>query len=161
MTDMDLLYRITIYGGNMTRISLTPIIDVVFILLIFFMLATNFQSFSKTDINLSNESASITQSDKKVYVIEFDVDNKFKLNGQDYKLSTIKEKILSELSTDEDLIVVIKPGEKTNVQQMLTLIESLKKSNISNVTLGVEKNDNKYKSDDTKKMEKLPLLRKN
>tara|TARA_B100001029_G_C14995635_1_gene414832 strand:+ start:526 stop:903 length:378 start_codon:yes stop_codon:yes gene_type:complete len=125
------------------------------------MLATNFQSFSKTDINLSNESASITQSDKKVYVIEFDVDNKFKLNGQDYKLSTIKEKILSELSTDEDLIVVIKPGEKTNVQQMLTLIESLKKSNISNVTLGVEKNDNKYKSDDTKKMEKLPLLRKN
>ncbi len=161
MTDMDLLYRITIYRGNMTRISLTPIIDVVFILLIFFMLATNFQSFSKTDINLSNESASITQSDKKVYVIEFDVDNKFKLNGQDYKLSTIKEKILSELSTDEDLIVVIKPGEKTNVQQMLTLIESLKKSNISNVTLGVEKNDNKYKSDDTKKMEKLPLLRKN
>ncbi len=161
MTDMDLLYRITIYGGNMTRISLTPIIDVVFILLIFFMLATNFQSFSKTDINLSNESASITQSDKKVYVIEFDVDNKFKLNGQDYKLSTIKEKILSEQSTDEDLIVVIKPGEKTNVQQMLTLIESLKKSNISNVTLGVEKNDNKYKSDDTKEMEKLPLLRKN
>lgn len=161
MTDMDLLYRITIYGGNMTRISLTPIIDVVFILLIFFMLATNFQSFSKTDINLSNESASITQSDKKVYVIEFDVDNKFKLNGQDYKLSTIKEKILSELSTDEDLIVVIKPGEKTNVQQMLTLIESLKKSNISNVTLGIEKNDNKYKSDDTKEMEKLPLLRKN
>ena len=158
---MDLLYRITIYRGNMTRISLTPIIDVVFILLIFFMLATNFQSFSKTDINLSNESASITQSDKKVYVIEFDVDNKFKLNGQDYKLSTIKEKILSELSTDEDLIVVIKPGEKTNVQQMLTLIESLKKSNISNVTLGVEKNDNKYKSDDTKEMEKLPLLRKN
>tara|TARA_B100001778_G_scaffold151436_1_gene124269 strand:- start:357 stop:734 length:378 start_codon:yes stop_codon:yes gene_type:complete len=125
------------------------------------MLATNFQSFSKTDINLSNESASITQSDKKVYVIEFDVDNKFKLNGQDYKLSTIKKKILSELSTDEDLIVVIKPGEKTNVQQMLTLIESLKKSNISNVTLGVEKNDNKYKSDDTKEMEKLPLLRKN
>ena len=161
MTDMDLLYRITIYGGNMTRISLTPIIDVVFILLIFFMLATNFQSFSKTDINLSNESASITQSDKKVYVIEFDVDNKFKLNGQDYKLSTIKEKILSELSTDEDLIVVIKPGEKTNVQQMLTLIESLKKSKISNVTLGVEKNDNKYKSDDTKEMEKFPLLRKN
>ena len=156
-----LLYRITIYGDNMTRISLTPIIDVVFILLIFFMLATNFQSFSKTDINLSNVSASITQSDKKVYVIEFDVDNKFKLNGQDYKLSTIKEKILSELSTDEDLIVVIKPGEKTNVQQMLTLIESLKKSNISNVTLGVEENDNKYKSDDTKEMEKLPLLRKN
>ena len=45
----------------MTKINLTPIIDVVFILLIFFMLATNFQKFSKTDINLSSETASISQ----------------------------------------------------------------------------------------------------
>ena len=36
----------------MTKISLTPIIDVVFILLIFFMLATNFQDFNKNRNNL-------------------------------------------------------------------------------------------------------------
>ena len=35
-------------GKVMTKISLTPIIDVVFILLIFFMLATNFQKFNAT-----------------------------------------------------------------------------------------------------------------
>ena len=51
----------------MTKISLTPIIDVVFILLIFFMLATNFQSFNKTEIQISNESASVSQSDKKIF----------------------------------------------------------------------------------------------
>ena len=55
----------------MTKISLTPIIDVVFILLIFFMLATNFQSFNKTEIQISNESASVSQSDKKIFLIEF------------------------------------------------------------------------------------------
>ena len=55
----------------MTKISLTPIIDVVFILLIFFMLATNFQSFNKTEIQISNEAASVSQSDKKIFLIEF------------------------------------------------------------------------------------------
>ena len=55
----------------MTKISLTPIIDVVFILLIFFMLATNFQSFNKTEIKISNEAASVSQSDKKIFLIEF------------------------------------------------------------------------------------------
>ena len=41
----------------MTRISLTPIIDVVFILLIFFMLATNFQKFNQMNINIATETA--------------------------------------------------------------------------------------------------------
>ncbi|MCH1416829.1 MAG: biopolymer transporter ExbD, partial [Gammaproteobacteria bacterium] len=34
----------------MTRISLTPVIDVVFILLIFFMLASNFNKIGEIDM---------------------------------------------------------------------------------------------------------------
>ena len=56
----------------MTKISLTPIIDVVFILLIFFMLATNFQDFNKTEIDLTKSTASATVTDKRVFIIEFD-----------------------------------------------------------------------------------------
>ncbi|GIR42507.1 MAG: hypothetical protein CM15mP53_04230 [Ectothiorhodospiraceae bacterium] len=37
----------------MTRISLTPIIDVVFILLIFFMLASNFNKVGELKMGLS------------------------------------------------------------------------------------------------------------
>jgi biopolymer transport protein ExbD len=38
----------------MTRISLTPIIDVVFILLIFFMLASNFNKIGELKMDMSN-----------------------------------------------------------------------------------------------------------
>ena len=75
----------------MTKINLTPIIDVVFILLIFFMLATNFQKFSKTDINLSSETASISQSEKKIFLIEFEGNNKFLLNDEELPYDTIKK----------------------------------------------------------------------
>ena len=63
----------------MVKISLTPIIDVVFILLIFFMLATNFQSFNKTDIK--NAEINFEKSD-------LDILNKYEEN-----LDIIRDKI--------------------------------------------------------------------
>jgi biopolymer transport protein ExbD len=40
----------------MTKISLTPVIDVVFILLIFFMLATNFNKVGEVNMDMTKES---------------------------------------------------------------------------------------------------------
>ena len=50
----------------MTRISLTPIIDVVFILLIFFMLASNFNKIGELNMDLSKESSQSSNEDIKV-----------------------------------------------------------------------------------------------
>ena len=89
----------------MTKISLTPIIDVVFILLIFFMLATNFQSFNKTEIQISNESASVSQSDKKIFLIEFNKESEFKLNGTVASLDSIKSDIISSKNKNDELVI--------------------------------------------------------
>ena len=101
----------------MVRISLTPIIDVVFILLIFFMLATNFQSFNKTDIKLSNESASVSQSDKRIYLIEFNKDGEFTLNKQSLSQRKIKAAILDSKKNDEEYMVVLKGSKDTDIQE--------------------------------------------
>ena len=50
----------------MTKISLTPVIDVVFILLIFFMLASNFNKVGQLEMNTSKESNQIKNDDMKV-----------------------------------------------------------------------------------------------
>ena len=102
----------------MVRISLTPIIDVVFILLIFFMLATNFQSFNKTDIKLSNESASVSQSDKRIYLIEFNKDGEFTLNKQSLSQRKIKAAILESKKNDEEFMVVLKGSKDTDIKDI-------------------------------------------
>ena len=53
----------------MTKISLTPIIDVVFILLIFFMLASNFNKVGELDMNMSRESTQSSDDDIKILEI--------------------------------------------------------------------------------------------
>ena len=144
----------------MTKISLTPIIDVVFILLIFFMLATNFQSFNKTEIKISNETASVSQSDKKIFLIEFNKDSEFKLNGTVASLDSIKSDIISSKNNGDDFIVITKPLKGVDVQLILSLLANLKSSNIENVTLGISKNNTDDSYDNKKKSVKMPLLEK-
>ena len=144
----------------MTKISLTPIIDVVFILLIFFMLATNFQSFNKTEIQISNESASVSQSDKKIFLIEFNKESEFKLNGTVASLDSIKSDIISSKKKNDEFVVIAKPSKGADVQLLLGVLASLKSSNIDNVTLGVIKSDTNDPVVKTKKSVNLPLIRK-
>ena len=81
------------------------------------MLATNFQSFNKTDIKLSNESASISQSDKQIYLVEFNKKGEYKLNKKNLSLVDIKNKIVEGIKENEDeYMVVIKGSKDTDVQ---------------------------------------------
>ena len=144
----------------MVRISLTPIIDVVFILLIFFMLATNFQSFNKTDIKLSNESVSVSQSDKRIYLIEFNKDGEFTLNKQSLSQRKIKAAILESKKNDEEFMVVLKGSKDTDIQDILNIIADFKVSNINEITIGISKKEVDDKYDNKKRSTKLPLLKK-
>jgi len=126
------------------------------------MLATNFQSFNKTEIKISNETASVSQSDKKIFLIEFNKDSEFKLNGTTASLDSIKSDIISSKNNGDDFVVITKPSKGADVQLMFSVFANLKSSNIENVTLGVSKNDtsidNAYHN--KKKAVKIPLLRK-
>ena len=144
----------------MVRISLTPIIDVVFILLIFFMLATNFQSFNQTDIKLSNEEASTSQSDKRIYLVEFNKEGEFKLNKARMSQKNIKNKILDSKKNDEEYIVVIKGAKDTEIQDILNVIADFKKNDIKEITIGISKNDLDENYENEKKSVDMPLLEK-
>jgi len=144
----------------MVRISLTPIIDVVFILLIFFMLATNFQSFNQTDIKLSNEEASISQSEKRVYLVEFNKDGEFRLNKETMSQKNIKKQILDSKKKQEEYLVVIKGDKNTEIQDILNVIADFKKNNINEITIGISKNDIEEDYDSEKESMNMPLLEK-
>ena len=144
----------------MNKINLTPIIDVVFILLIFFMLATNFQDFSQTDIELSNESSKSMSSDKKMYVVSVDKDKSFMLNDKSLHLNDIKAKILTSVRSDEEHLVVIKPNDDVNMQLILSVMEDFKNSDINNLLLGIKDNKDQTPEyyDPTSRKSKAPKI---
>ena len=124
------------------------------------MLATNFQSFNKTDIKLSNESASVSQSDKRIYLIEFNKDGEFTLNKQSLTQRKIKAAILESKKNDEEFMVVLKGSKDTDIQDILNIIADFKVSNINEITIGISKKEVDDKYDNKKRSTKLPLLKK-
>jgi len=124
------------------------------------MLATNFQSFNQTDIKLSSEQASISQSDKRIYLVEFTKNGEFKLNKEIMSQRSIKDQILDSKTNDEEYMVVIKGDKDTEIQDVLNVIADFKKNEINDITIGISKNDLDESYDNEEKGVHMPLLEK-
>ena len=123
----------------MTRISLTPIIDVVFILLIFFMLATNFNKVGELNMDLSKESSQSSNEDIKLIKLVVKQDNSVMSNGKIYdddELLTMLRLAVKEEAQQYAIILTAK--DDVTYQRYLSVMSFLKKNKIDNISLGIK-----------------------
>lgn len=107
-------------------VNLTPLIDVVFLLLIFFMVSTTFDTTSELKIELPEASADTPlKHDRQISVL---IDSKgfYYLNGKRLKNQSA-ELLLLEIhrvaGRDKDIPVVIQSDAKSPVQSMITAMD--------------------------------------
>ncbi|MEO1867923.1 MAG: biopolymer transporter ExbD [Methylococcales bacterium] len=90
------------------EISITPMIDVVFLLLIFFMVTTTFNKNTALQITLP-ESGSKELAPRKLLVLSIDSTSQYYLNEQplaDNKLSTLAHSLASVFKDKEQALVI-------------------------------------------------------
>jgi len=90
------------------EISITPMIDVVFLLLIFFMVTTTFNKNTALQITLP-ESGSKELAPRKLLVLSIDSKSQYYLNEQplaDNKLSTLTRSLASVFKDEEQALVI-------------------------------------------------------
>ena len=114
-----------------TSLELTPLIDVVFLLLIFFMLATTFAKvITKLDIKLPKARAVGPQTDVSEAVIEITVDGILAFNGKVMSLEEL-DQTLAELGRKKpDQAVVIKGDQMVNYGQIIKVMGLCKSNNL-------------------------------
>ena len=115
------------------RPSLTPIIDVVFLLLVFFMLASTFNVDKKVNL-LSEIISGSSHYDENPRLIEIKSE-KLLINGVEAD-DHVAIKRLEEITQDLSQIIIVKVLADTSTQRMLDVIELLKSSGFSNLKLG-------------------------
>lgn len=91
------------------EINLSPMIDMVFILLIFFIVTTVFVEETGVEVNKPEASASI-QLEKNSILIAVTKDNKVIYGGRDIGISGVAP-IVKRLLLQEDLPVIIQSDE--------------------------------------------------
>ncbi len=115
------------------RPSLTPIIDVVFLLLVFFMLASTFNVDKKVNL-LSEIMNGSSNYDENPRLIEIKSD-KLLINGVEAD-DNVAIKRLEEITQDLSQIIIVQVLAGTSTQRMLDVIELLKSSGFSNLKVG-------------------------
>ena len=119
-------------------IDLTPLIDVVFLLLIFFMVSTVFKKEELALIlNLPSAETKETKSGKrKSLQIEIDK-NQFALNGKLIADSELESTLKN--TENKKIPVVLRIDEKVEYKRVVKVIDLLKKHKLENLNLITEK----------------------
>ena len=126
----------------MTKISLTPVIDVVFILLIFFMLASNFNKVGQLEMDTSKESNQIKNDDMKVIKLLVRQDETVISEGKIYDDKELISMIQLAIKNTKNYNIIITAKDNVTYQRYLVIMSYLKANGLNNVSIGIKDNEN-------------------
>ena len=121
-----------LYHPRRRPISLTPLIDVVFILLMFFMLTSAFTRWKAVDLRLPTTSSDT--SPKKPQALLLHTDGSLSLRGRPFPLPDAATALPAVL--DAARPVVVFPEAETSVQTIISTFEQLAAVGASGAVLG-------------------------
>ena len=119
------------------NINLTPLIDVVFLLLIFFMVSTTFDTTSQLKINLPEASQDDAVVPPKKLNLMIDAKGNFFLNSRELtnnKSATLKAAL--ERTMDGNMLpIVIQSDADSPVQSLVTAMDVVGQLGLSQVSI--------------------------
>lgn len=124
-----------LYRVKKHRISLTALIDVVFILLLFFMLTTSFSQWRVIDV--STAAGIETDINKETVNLFLMPDETVSLYGQNVAFREYKDiKVSDLLLEDINKSVVLLPHQDVPLQLLINVTQHLKEVGLQNVSIG-------------------------
>lgn len=108
-------------------LNLTPLIDVVFLLLIFFMVSTTFQKDAELQLSLPEASQDPVPTDSKSLEIAINSSGQYFLDGRELtnnRLETLRAAISKLSRGKRDIPLVIRADAKTPHQAVVTAMDA-------------------------------------
>jgi biopolymer transport protein ExbD len=108
-------------------INITPLIDVVFLLLIFFMVSTTFDRDSELSIELPAASAEAREQRPDSIEVAVDVQGRFYINGRQLlntQSSTLRQALESAAGDNQSPPIIISADAKTPHQAVVQIMDA-------------------------------------
>lgn len=119
------------------QVNLTPLIDVVFLLLIFFMVSTTFTRETKLDIDLPESSSEAVLGDERPLEILVDASGNYAVNNTPLLRSdteSLKQALAEVAGPNRDQTVIITGDAKAPHQAMIFALDAVGQMGFSQVS---------------------------
>ena len=120
------------------ELNLTPLIDVVFLLLIFFMVSTTFEQQAKLKVQLPQASVAAQKQEEKTIVIGIDANGRYFVNDRQL-VNTTRETLtaaLKQVTEDrKDIPLILKADGQTPHQAVVTAMDVASKLGLSRLSI--------------------------
>lgn len=125
---------------RLSRVSLelTPLIDIIFILLIFFAVSTSIE-LQKSSINLTLPNAETGEKKEEGILLSIDAKQHIRINDTLHTLPNIRTEAALLAKTSPDQTVIIQAHKTTPYELVIQVMDQLRLGGLLNVTLEVEK----------------------
>ena len=124
------------------EVNLTPLIDVVFLLLIFFMVTTTFDRHARLKVSLPESSSKATQQQAEPLVLSIDAKGNYFLNDRQLvnrQLDTLKQALQKTIGHDKkdykDVALVLRADANTPHQAVVRAMDAASQLGLSRLSI--------------------------
>ena len=105
-------------------ISLTPLIDVVFILLVFFMLVTDFARFSTVSLSVAQDESAV-DINQTSSIVHISSTGELRFDHEEIRFSQLTAYVKEKLSANKYHIFFIQPDDQTHLQETVFVLDEI------------------------------------
>lgn len=117
------------------EIDLTPMLDVVFIMLIFFIVTATFVKEIGIDVNSPDKNQNVKDADKQSIVVQITSRDRIKIRGRDIDFRSVRANIERLHAENPDAPVVVQPHPKSTTNIMIHVMDAARQAGIYNVSI--------------------------
>lgn len=125
-------------------INVTPLIDVVFLLLIFFMVTTTFNRETRLLVNLPEANAALAEAQPNQIEITVARDGGYSINGRSLvnnQLATLMRGLELESGGDFNLPILLIADAEATHQSVVTAMDGIGQSGFTRLNIATQRSD--------------------
>jgi biopolymer transport protein ExbD len=127
--------RRAIIGEETEEIDLTPMLDVVFIMLIFFIVTATFVKEIGLDVNSPDKNQNVKDADKQSIVVQITNRDRIRIRGRDIDFRAVRANIERLHAENPDAPVVVQPHPDSTTETMIHVMDSARQAGVYSVSI--------------------------
>ena len=126
-------------GDEITGINVTPLVDIVLVLLIIFMVTANMIVRETVEVDLPRAANTQEKTVQGPVMLTMDKDAKVYFDGVEVAQDVLMTKMKDAVIKDKEVRAIISADQSLNYGKVMTLIDQVKEAGIAKFALNIQK----------------------